>query len=246
MRQSLPVLPYEQTPAARAWSCLGSGKKRSNIQKSTCFACYPICANATRNVRIKSRERVLGKQPPSLVRRMKAFWLRSQLRRRVLETDMSDDDENAAPKAAENAAPNAAAKKVIGRPFPKGRSANPAGKKRGTKHRKTLWLEAMSEDDRAAIIAKATRLAKKGDRVVLRMVIDRIDPVRRRVRFPLPSIKTTGDVVNAQAAITAAMAAGKISAAEAFEIGAVVDMTRHAIETHDNEVRLKQLEERFK
>jgi len=61
---------------------------------------------------------------------------------------------------AANAAPNAAAKKVRGKPFPKGRSANPAGKRPGTRHRKTLWIEAMSEGDREAIIAKVLKLAR--------------------------------------------------------------------------------------
>jgi hypothetical protein len=177
---------------------------------------------------------------------MKAFWLRSQLRRRVLETDMSDDDENAAPKAAENAAPNAAAKKVIGRPFPKGRSANPAGKKRGTKHRKTLWLEAMSEDDRAAIIAKATRLAKNGDRAVLLHVLNHIDPPRRRVKFPLPPIVTVGDVVTAMASVVTAMGAGRLSPTEAAQVAAVIELQRAAIQTRDNEALLRQIEERFK
>jgi hypothetical protein len=160
-----------------------------------------------------------------------------------------NDAPKAAPNAAEKAAPNAAAKKVIGRPFPKGRSANPRGMKRGTKHKKTLWLEAMSEDDRATIIARATRLAKRGgDKAVLLYVLGRIDPPRkgRAIRFPLPPIVTTADVVAALASVTAAMAAGKISPAEAVEIGAVIELQRHAIETHDNEVRLRQIEEKFK
>lgn len=156
------------------------------------------------------------------------------------------DDPNAAEKAAPNAAPNAAAKKVIGRPFPKGRSANPRGMRKGTRHKKTLWLEEMSEDDRAAIIAKATRMAKRGDQTVLRYVLDRINPVRRRVRLALKPIKTTADVVAALETVTAAMAAGKIAPAEAQEIAAVIELQRSAIQTHDNEVRLRAMEERFK
>jgi hypothetical protein len=148
---------------------------------------------------------------------------------------------------AANAAPNAAAKKVRGKPFPKGRSANPAGKRPGTRHRKTLWIEAMSEGDREAIIAKVLKLARAGDRAALRMVVDRIDPPRkgRAVRFPLKPIKTTADVVNALASVTAAMARGKLSPAEAVEIASVIELQRSAIERQDLEARLHALERRF-
>jgi hypothetical protein len=155
---------------------------------------------------------------------------------------MSNDD--AAANAAANAAPNAAAKKVIGRPFPKGRSANPAGKKPGTKHRKTLWLAAMSDDDRAAIVAKIIRQARRGCRPSQKLIVDRTEPPRRGspVKFPLPAIVTTADVVAAQAAITAAMADGQLSPAEAQEVSGVVELARRAIETNQLEARLAAIE----
>jgi hypothetical protein len=154
----------------------------------------------------------------------------------------------AAAKAAANAAPNAAAKKVIGRPFPKGRSANPAGKKPGTKHRKTLLLEAMTDDDRAAIVDKIIRQAKRGDRPSQKLILDRTEPPRkgRAAPFPLPAIKTTRDVVAALEAVTAAMAAGKLSPAEAVEISAVVELQRRAIELQEVETRLAAIEERLR
>jgi hypothetical protein len=155
---------------------------------------------------------------------------------------MSDDD--AAEKAAPNAAPNAAARKVIGRPFPKGISANPAGKKPGTRHKKTLLLAAMSDDDRAAIVAKIIRQARRGDRASQKLIVDRTEPPRRGspVKFPLPSIVTTADVVAAQGAITAAMAAGRITPSEAMEVSAVVELARRALETNEMEGRLAALE----
>jgi hypothetical protein len=92
---------------------------------------------------------------------------------------------------------------------------------------------------------KATRLAKKGDRVALRMVLDRIDPVRHRVKFPLPPIVTVADVVAAQTAITVAMAAGRLTPAEAMEVSAVVELARRAIETKQLEARLAAIETRM-
>lgn len=138
-------------------------------------------------------------------------------------------------------------KKVRGKPFVKGKSGNPAGLKPGTRHRKTLMLEHMSDDDRAAIVAKIIRQAKRGDRPSQKMIVDRIEPPRkgRAAPFPLPPIKTTGDVVAALEAITTAMAAGQLSPAEAVEISAVVELQRRAIETAEIETRLKAIEQRM-
>jgi hypothetical protein len=150
-------------------------------------------------------------------------------------------------KAAVKAAPKAAAKK-IGKPFPKGRSGNPAGMKPGTKHRKTLWLEHMTYDDRAALVAKVIGQAKRGCRPSQKMILDRIEPPRkgRAARFALPPIATTSDVLTALAAVTAAMAAGLVSPQEAVEIASVVELSRRAIENQELETRLNALEARFK
>lgn len=162
--------------------------------------------------------------------------------------DASAAPPEAAPKAAQKAAAEAATKKVRGKPFVKGKSGNPAGLKPGTRHRKTLMLEHMSDDDRAAIVSKIIRQAKRGDRPSQKMIVDRIEPPRkgRAAPFSLPPIKTAADVVGALATVTAAMAAGKISPAEAVEIAAVIETARRAIETQDVETRLHALEARFK
>jgi hypothetical protein len=153
----------------------------------------------------------------------------------------SDDDDP-------NAGPNAGPKRTGAPPFVKGRSGNPRGKKPGTRHRKTLLLAAMSDDDRAAIVAKIIRQARRGCRASQKLIEDRIEPPRRGspVKFPLPDIKTVADVVAAQAAITAAMARGRISPAEAVEVSAVVELARRAIETEQLENRIRTMEEKFK
>jgi hypothetical protein len=59
----------------------------------------------------------------------------------------------------------------------------------------------------------------------------------------LPEIKTTADVVAAQAAVTAAMARGKLSPAEAVEVASVVELMRRSIETNEIEGRLAAIED---
>jgi hypothetical protein len=132
--------------------------------------------------------------------------------------------------------------------FQKGQSGNPAGRKPGSRSRASLWIESITPENRDAIHTKMTRLALRGDRQVLKMYVDRADPPRKGapVRFPLPAIKTTGDVVTALAAIAAAMAKGLLSPSEALEVAGIVELQRRAIETQEIETRLHALEGKLK
>ena len=151
------------------------------------------------------------------------------------------------PRTTPKAGPKAGAKKP-GRLFTKGQSGNPRGMKRGTKHRKTLLLAAMSQDDREVIVGKIIRQARNGCRTSQRMIQDRIEPFRKGapVRFALPPLVTVADVVAAQNAITAAMSAGTLTPSEALEVAGVVELQRRAIETQEIETRLHALEGKFK
>ena len=108
--------------------------------------------------------------------------------------------------------------------------------------------EALLSSDIEAVVAKVVRKAKAGDMTAARLILDRVVPARRgrAVPFLLPPVKTPGDVVGALAAVTAAMAAGQLSPAEAVEIGGVIELARRALETQDLEVRLHALEDRFR
>jgi Family of unknown function (DUF5681) len=152
---------------------------------------------------------------------------------------VADDDHK--PNAEQNAASNL-------KPFVKGRSGNPAGKRKGTKHRKTLLLAAMSDGDREFVVRKIISQARRGCRVSQRLIVDRIEPARKGspVKFPLPDIKTIADVVAAHAAIAAAMSKGRLTPTEAMEVAAVVELSRQAIKTVDHETRLAQIEEMLK
>src|SRR5829696_6579969 len=87
--------------------------------------------------------------------------------------------------------------------FQKGRSGNPNGKPKGTRHRVTMAAETLMEGEAEAITRKAIELAKGGDGPALRLCMDRIYPPRkdRSVRFRLPSLDKIEDAVAAHAAI---------------------------------------------
>jgi hypothetical protein len=129
-----------------------------------------------------------------------------------------------------------------GRPFARGN----AGRPKGARNRTTLAVEALLDGEADRLTRKAIKLALAGDSTALRLCMDRIAPLRRgrAVRFPLPPIKTTANVVDALAAVSKAMAAGQLSPAEAVEVAAVIELQRKAIETAELETRLARLEER--
>jgi hypothetical protein len=146
------------------------------------------------------------------------------------------------PSDAANAAP-----KQRGKPFPKGRSGNQAGKRPGTRHRATIMAEQLMAGDLEAVIAKVVKKAKAGDMTAAKMILDRLAPVRKGspVKFSLPPIVTVDDVVSAQTAITAAMSSGRLTPTEAVEVSAVVELARRAIETGQLEARLAAIENRM-
>jgi hypothetical protein len=80
-----------------------------------------------------------------------------------------------------------------------------------------MAAEALLEGEAETLTRKAVGLALKGDTVALRLCLERLLPPRksRRVTFDLPTIKTTGDLLPAFAALVEAMASGELAPDEA-------------------------------
>jgi Family of unknown function (DUF5681) len=131
-----------------------------------------------------------------------------------------------------------------GKPFERGRSSNPRGKARGTRHSVTVLAERLMSKDVEGVVAKVVEAAKGGDMTAARLVLDRIAPARRGrlVVFPLPTIETTADVTKALSAIVASMASGTLTPDEAAIVASVIEVKRKAIETRELESRLIALE----
>jgi hypothetical protein len=122
---------------------------------------------------------------------------------------------------------------VRGRPFEKGRSGNPAGRRRGSCNRATLAAMVLLEGEAGVLTRKAVELALDGEPVALRLCIERIlPPCRKRpVRFVLPPIKSAGDVSAAMNAVASALARGTLTPGEAERIAIVVETFARAIDT---------------
>jgi hypothetical protein len=131
-----------------------------------------------------------------------------------------------------------------GRPFEKGRSGNPAGRRTGCRNTATIAAAALLEGESEALTRKAVELALVGDPTALRPCLERILPPcrERTVKFALPPIESAADIAAAMKAVTSALAGGAITPGEAATIAAVVDTFVRAIETSDFDRRLQLVE----
>ena len=134
--------------------------------------------------------------------------------------------------------------RVRGRPFEKGRSGNPLGRRVGCRNRTTIAAAALLAGEAEALTRKAVELALVGDPTALRLCIERVLPQcrERAVKFALPPIESAADIAPAMKAVTSALAGDVITPAEAATIAAVVDTFVRAIETSDFDRRLKIME----
>ncbi len=123
--------------------------------------------------------------------------------------------------------------RVRGRPFEKGRSGNPTGRRLGSRNKATLAAAALLAGESEALTRTAVELALAGDPTAMKLCIERILPPcrERAVKFSLPPIDSTDDISAAMQAVTAALARGQITPGEAATIAGVVDTFARAIDT---------------
>jgi hypothetical protein len=100
----------------------------------------------------------------------------------------------------------------VGRPFEKGVSGNPAGRSSGARNRATDIAQALFDGEAEALARKCIELALDGDRVALKLCLERLVPRRpRAVALDLPAIASTADLAPAIAGIAHGVAAGGLT-----------------------------------
>ena len=128
--------------------------------------------------------------------------------------------------------------------FPPGTSGNPAGRPKGTRNKLTVAIEELLEGEAEAITRVAIDKAKAGDPIALRLVLERVLPVRRGrpVHFEFTPLERAQDVSALLGDILKAVAPGELTPDEAATVATIAEAKRKAIETMDHETRLAALE----
>ena len=72
--------------------------------------------------------------------------------------------------------------RVRGRPFEKGRSGNPAGRRPGSRNKATLAAAALLAGEAEALTRKAVEMALDGDPTAMRLCMERVLPPCRAHR----------------------------------------------------------------
>jgi Family of unknown function (DUF5681) len=125
---------------------------------------------------------------------------------------------------------------------------NPYGRPRGSRNARTVLVEQLMGDEAQEIARAAITAAKAGDTTAMKIVLDRVAPIRkgRPVEFTIPEAMDAAGVAEAFKDIATRMASGEITPEEATQVASVLELRRKAIETAEIEQRLKVLEEKEK
>lgn len=120
------------------------------------------------------------------------------------------------------------------------------GKPKGTRSRATMAAEALLNGEAEALTRKAVERALEGDSVALRLCLERLVPPRKDapVTIDLPKIESASDVVDASAAVLAAVGAGEVTPDEAGRVMTLLTAHRNIIEVGELERRIAALEEK--
>lgn len=127
--------------------------------------------------------------------------------------------------------------------FQPGQSGNPAGRRPGSKDRRTE-LRELIQVHAPSLVTKAVELALDGDRAALKICMDRIVSPLRATSSVSPAFALRGNSLSEQAKeVTAALAAGAMSADEANALMSLLAAQARILETSELARRVEALEQ---
>jgi hypothetical protein len=129
--------------------------------------------------------------------------------------------------------------------FTKGDPAGP-GRPTGRRNKITEFLDELAGDGTVKLLSVVRDRAQQGDMRAASIVLARTWPRKRGRAVPLdlPPVETSAGLIQAQAALVAAMARGEVTPLEAASIASVLETQRRAIEMHEHEQLIRELEEK--
>lgn len=118
-----------------------------------------------------------------------------------------------------------------------------SGRPKGARHKATQAVEQLMQGQVERITTAVIEAAAAGDMAAARLILDRIAPRREpAVAVDLPVINSAADLPMAVAAILQSVAAGEITPTEAAKITNTIEAAGSAIERHDLERRISEIE----
>src|SRR5471032_1859706 len=129
--------------------------------------------------------------------------------------------------------------------FTKGQKPGP-GRPPGRRNKLTELIEGLAAQHTERVLHMVWDRAEQGNMHAASLLVPRIWPLRlgQSVELDLPPVETSAGLIQAQAALVAAMARGEVTPLEAASIASVLETQRRAIETHDHEQLIRELEEK--
>jgi hypothetical protein len=128
-------------------------------------------------------------------------------------------------------------------PFEEGNTFG-KGRVKGSHNKATLIFDAIGQDGGIELIRVVQQHARDGNLRAADILLARLWPRRRGrpVALDLPPLETAADIVKAHAALIALVSAGEVTPEEAGPISRLLENQRRALETHELEKRIQELE----
>jgi hypothetical protein len=128
-----------------------------------------------------------------------------------------------------------------------GESGNPAGTKRGSRHRASLLAESLLDGETDRLTRRCIYSALSGDVQAMKLCLERLlPPIRERPlprSFKLPKLVTLNDASNALAMVIEGVASGELLPGQGESLSAIVNSFLKSIELSEIETRLVALEQ---
>jgi hypothetical protein len=129
--------------------------------------------------------------------------------------------------------------------WPKGVSGNPNGRKAGSRNKATLLVEAMLEGQLESVVRKVIERALQGNDTCLKLVLDRIYPLKEApIHFALPKKIDNGEeLLQASNSILQAVSKGEITTGDANKLSKILAQHAEHYERSELVRRLEALEQ---
>lgn len=131
-----------------------------------------------------------------------------------------------------------------GRPFQPGNTFG-RGRPKGSRNKTTKKMKELLEKYSESIFQKCMSMALKGDRVALKLCVERVFPAKPDgyIQMPLPRTQTVQDLAESSQKVIQAIARGNITPADGEAISRILGDQRRLIECVEWEARIEALEQ---